>query len=63
MSASPRFTAERMRALRRDSYRCQYRRRSGVACLKPTSSVIYIDPAGPVSMDNLRAHCRGSHEE
>ena len=34
---------ERMRALVRDSYRCQRRDRRGRPCLKPTAHVVYTE--------------------
>jgi hypothetical protein len=55
---------ERMRALRRDSYRCQHRAPRGRPCLKPTAHVDYIDPRGPRSLDNVATRCRPpAHEE
>jgi hypothetical protein len=55
---------ERMRALRRDSYRCQHRGPRGRPCLKPSGHVVYTDPTGPRSLDNLTTRCRPpAHEE
>lgn len=55
------FQTERMRALRRDSYRCQYRSPSGRPCLRPTGHVVYTDPDGAAHADNLIAFCRTGH--
>ena len=55
------FAAERMRAIRRDSYRCQYRYPGGRPCEKRSAHVEPIDPGLPLDADNLRTVCRGSH--
>lgn len=49
---------ERMRTIRRDSYRCQHREGYRL-CLRPASWVVPVDALGDASVDNLRTVCAG----
>ena len=58
MALPPIPAVERMRALRRDSYRCQHRDARGRPCLRPTAHAVYTDPDGQAALDNVSTRCK-----
>ena len=55
------WTLRRVRALRRDGYRCQARDSLGAMCGEPANQVDHIEPGDDHSLDNLQSLCRWHH--
>jgi 5-methylcytosine-specific restriction endonuclease McrA len=55
------WSTRRVRALRRDGYRCQARDSAGILCGSPANQVDHIKPNDDDSLDNLQSLCRWHH--
>jgi len=51
------FAVRRLRVVRRDGYRCQWRTPTGIKCNAPAARVIRRDPGGRFGLDNLHTVC------